>query len=66
MFYVAYRTLLVMFYVLNFILWTSVAEWNVLLQHDIIHEFTWRLKMHVPCKIGKNISVSQSVVSTTL
>ena len=49
MFYVAYRTLLVMFCVLKFYfvdfygMFTSSPTW------------AWRLKMHVLCKVGKNI-----------
>ena len=50
MFYVAYRTLLVMFCVLKYILWTLM---------ECLHLFKaakfGSLKMHVLCKVGKNI-----------
>ena len=47
MFYVAYRTLLVMFCVLKFYL---VDFYGMFTSPP-----TWRLKMHVLCKVGKNI-----------
>ena len=47
MFYVAYRTLLVMFCVLKFYF---VDYYGMFTSSP-----TWRLKMHVLCKVGKNI-----------
>ena len=47
MFYVAYRTLLVMFCVLKFYF---VDFYGMFTSSP-----TWRLKMHVLCKVGKNI-----------
>ena len=47
MFYVAYRTLLVMFRVLKF----YFVNFNGMFTFSP----TWRLKMHVLCKVGKNI-----------
>ena len=47
MFCVAYRTLLVMFCVLNF----YFVDFNGMFTSSP----TWRLKMHVLCKVGKNI-----------
>ena len=47
MFYVAYRTLLVMFCVLTF--------YFVDLNEMFTSSPTWRLKMRVLCKVGKNI-----------
>ena len=47
MFYVAYRTLLVMFCVLKF--------YFVDFYEMFTSSPTWRLKMHVLCKVGKNI-----------
>ena len=46
MFYVAYRTLLVMFCVLKF----YFVDF-----YGMFTSSTWRLKMHVLCKVGKNI-----------
>ena len=50
MFYVAYRTLLVMFRVLNIILWTLMECLHLLRAAKF-----GSLKMHVLCKVGKNI-----------
>ena len=47
MFYVAYRTLLLMFCVLKF----SFVNFHGMFTSSP----TWRLKMHVLCKVGKNI-----------
>ena len=49
MFYVAYRTLLVMFCVLKFYF---VDFYGMFTSSPMA---IWRLKMHVLCKVGKNI-----------
>ena len=65
MFYVAYRTLLVMFVFLNFILWTFM-ECLYLLQPRILAP-TWRLKMHVLCKVWNSIIFQkQNITSNVL
>ena len=64
MFYVAYRTLLLMFCVLIYLfffvdfygMFTSSPTW------------AWRLKMHVLCEVGKNIFFfsKQNITSNVL
>ena len=53
MFYVAYRTLLVMFCVLKFYF---VDFYGMFI--------TWFLKMHVLCKVGKNIIFQNKTLQT--
>ena len=55
MFYVAYRTLLVMFCVLKF----YFADFYGMFTSSP----TWRLKMHVLCKVGENIFQNKTLLT---